>query len=260
VQPVLHAMRAKGIHVVSLHNHMTTEEPHFYFTHYWAIGAVKKLAQDFKTVLDAQAAVQMKSARASEQETRFNFDALPAGSLSSDWHVEGTRQSGPLATWKRIVDTGALSQPNVLSLTKINRISGGTFNLCWNDSVSFKDGTISLRFKANSGKVDQGGGPIWRMKDKDNYYVCRANPLEDNFRLYYVKKGSRHQIATANVAISPGQWHSIMVHQNGSHVECYFNGRKLLETNDTTFTNAGRVGVWTKADAATSFDDIVVTL
>ena len=113
---------------------------------------------------------------------------------------------------------------------------------------------------ARSGRIDQGGGPIWRVKDENNYYICRANLLEDNLRLYYVKDGSRHQLASATVKIEGARWHTILVHHEDDQIACSLNGQSLLKVTDNTFPDAGFIGVWTKADAATAFDDILVTV
>jgi hypothetical protein len=112
--------------------------------------------------------------------------------------------------------------------------------------------------RADSGKVDQGGGLIWRAKDKDNYYICRANPLEDNLRLYYVKDGKRKQIGNADLKIPSGQWHKLEIRHEGSRIVCALNGKSLLEIEDDTFPGEGGAGFWTKADAATSFDKLEI--
>lgn len=184
----------------------------------------------------------------------FNFNDVDVGTVPAGWKVEGTRQQGPLATWEVTSD----ESERVLTLTRPNHDSNGTFNLCWTDTVPFKDGEISLRLRANSGEVDQGGGPIWRARDKDNYYICRANPLENNFRLYHVKDGTRKQLASATVTIPAGEWHTISVRHDGSHIVCALNGAKLLDVTDNTLPEAGGVGFWTKADAAASFDDLKI--
>lgn len=189
----------------------------------------------------------------------FNFDESAPGTPDSHWVFEATAQRGPLATWALRADPSAPSQPNALELVSVNHTSRATFNIGWHDQTQFKDGSIRLLFKANAGRVDQGGGPVWRLQDKDNYYVCRANPLEDNFRLYYVKKGIRREIASANVKIETGKWHSIRIIHNGNHIICEFNGQRLIDHTDDTFPNAGHVGVWTKADAATSFDNLQIS-
>lgn len=117
---------------------------------------------------------------------------------------------------------------------------------------------ISVRVKAVSGKQDQGGGPIWRARGKDDYYIARWNPLEDNFRVYFVKNGRRKQLGSANVDAPPDQWHTIRIVMMGQKIEAYLNGKKLITVEDSSFAEAGMVGLWTKADAATSFDDLSV--
>lgn len=189
---------------------------------------------------------------------RTGFDKEIPGKLPSGWKVESTKQDGPLATWEVTADPSAPSAPSVLALTSSKHGSDSTFNLCWTDRVKFKDGSIELKFKAVAGEVDRGGGPIWRVKDKDNYYICRANPLESNFRVYYVKDGKRKQLASASLEIPSGTWHTIKVEHVGDHIVCSLDGKQLLDVHDSTFTEPGGVGFWTKADAVTSFDDLIV--
>jgi hypothetical protein len=198
------------------------------------------------------------SAAPTAGRTVFAFDQDRVGELPAGWKAEGTNQSGPVATWQIIADATAPSKPDVLSLTKTNHDSGSTFNICWTDRARFEDGRMEIALKPNSGAEDQGGGPIWRVQDKDDYYVCRANPLESNFRLYYVKDGSRTQLATANVPIQSGRWHTIAVEHHGQKIVCFLDGEKLLEATDDHIPGAGGVGVWTKSDAASSFDDITI--
>ncbi|MBI5364895.1 MAG: DUF1080 domain-containing protein [Planctomycetes bacterium] len=189
----------------------------------------------------------------------FAFDEGVLGALPPGWKTEGTQQRGPLATWEVRAEADAPSRPNALTLTKTNHASGGTFNLCWTDRVRFEDGRVEVALRANGGEADQGGGPIWRVLDKDNYYVCRANPLENNVRVYYVVHGSRTELASADATLPSHQWHTIAVEQHGDHIVCFLNGAKLLEATDHHLPRPGGVGVWTKADAATSFDDLEVT-
>lgn len=189
----------------------------------------------------------------------WDFEDAAPGAIPPGWLVEGTQQQGPLATWGVVVDSTAPKGRRVLALTSPNHSSSGTFNLCWTKAASFRDGEIVVRFKANAGEEDQGGGPIWRVRDRDNYYICRANPLENNFRLYSVKDGKRKQLASAEVEVASNQWHEIRVQHIGNHIVCALNGVKLLEVEDATFPEAGSVGLWTKADAATAFDGVEVT-
>lgn len=96
------------------------------------------------------------------------------------------------------------------------------------------------------------------MQDKDNYYIARWNPLEDNFRLYSVRSGDRRQLASANVNVPAATWQTIAIEHQGDRITGFLNGRKMFEVEDNTFAEAGGIGVWTKADAATSFDDLTI--
>jgi hypothetical protein len=189
---------------------------------------------------------------------RRGFDRMTPGVLPEGWRVAGTHQNGALATWSVVADPGASSPPNVLALTAATHGSGTTFNLCWDTASRFQDGTFELALRADGGEEDQGGGPIWRAKDEDNYYVCRANPLESNFRLYVVKDGERTQLASAEAKLVAGSWHTIRVEQAGPRIVCTLDGSVRLEAEDASLPEAGCVGLWTKADARTSFDDLVV--
>lgn len=190
----------------------------------------------------------------------LKFDEVAQGQLPTGWKIDATNPRGKLAEWKVMADEQAPSRPNVLSITRIDDISSGVFNLCWTNAILFQDGTIEVSLRANTGKEDQGGGLSWRVRDAKNYYVARYNPLESNFRLYYVKDGERTQIASARgMAIKAGEWFGLRITHHGARIEGYLNGKKTLEAKDETFKEAGGIGFWTKADAASSFDDLRVS-
>jgi len=193
-----------------------------------------------------------------DKETVFNFDKDATSRLPDGWKAEGTNQKGPVATWQVVEDATAPSKPNVLALTNTNHDSGGTFNLCWTDKVRFRDGSIEVRFKPVSGKEDQGGGLIWRVKDRDNYMIARMNPLEDNFRVYYVKDGSRHQNESAKAKVEAGTWHTMKIEQHADHIVCSFDGKECLNARDDHIQAEGGIGLWTKSDAVSSFDDLTI--
>jgi hypothetical protein len=267
LQPVLKALRSGGINIVAIHNHMEGESPKAVFLHYWGKGNAMELAKGVKAALDSQAH-STKSADAkgiSDSSTRFTFDDAPIGGLPDGWRVGTTKKDGPHATWKVVADEkmtlGSAGGGNqVLSLIAPNHRSSASYNICWTNRLQFQDGVIELKVRANSGKDDQGGGPIWRAIDADNYYIARYNPLENNFRVYSVKDGKRTQLASAeDIAISSGEWFTIRASHVGNSIECWLNGKKLLQAEDATLPGAGGVGVWTKADAATSFDDLAVS-
>ena len=204
------------------------------------------------------AAGQESSVSAKAGDVLWNFDDVPVGKLPAGWRVAATNRLGSLATWQVIEDASAPSGNRVLAMTSPNHTSGGTFNICWTDAVRFLDGEIRVRFKAVRGREDQGGGVMWRVQDSGNYYIARFNPLEDNFRIYYVRNGVRRTLASARVALPAGEWHTLKIVQHGNRFEGYLNGKKFLEGTSSLFMDPGGVGVWTKADAVTSFDDLGV--
>jgi hypothetical protein len=189
----------------------------------------------------------------------LNFDKDKEGALPEGFKGGATKAKEDSGVWKIVADAKASSAPNVLALTEIKDASG--YNLCWNEKLSFKDGTIEAKVRGDKGEIDQGGGLVWRTKDSNNYYVARYNPLEGNFRLYYVKAGERKQLATTKtkLTVPSNQWFTIKIVHDGDKIEAHLNGEKLLEATDASLPDAGGVGFWTKADAATSFDDLVVT-
>jgi len=137
------------------------------------------------------------------------------------------------------------------------------------EKANFKDGELSVRTRAISGHVDQGAGLVWRYLDPNNYYLVRANALENNVVLYKVEKGRRSSIAPKGTAKGtygvkhkvPSQvWNTLRVSFQGQEFAVYFNGEKLFEVEDSTFNEAGKVGLWTKADSVIHFDDFEVTL
>jgi hypothetical protein len=132
-----------------------------------------------------------------------------------------------------------------------------TFNVTLVEGTNSKDLDLSVRLKAVAGKNDQGGGLVWRAKDAKNYYIARYNPLEDNVRVYKVEGGKRTMFENARV---PGdtEWHTLRVTMKGSKITCYLDGKKHLEAEDSTFPEGGRIGLWSKADAQSYFDDLTL--
>lgn len=188
----------------------------------------------------------------------LDFEDSETGTLPAGWTVDATNFRGRPATREVVQDTFDGKATMVLGMTRANDDFGGTFNICWLKSITFLDGEIEVLFKAIKGFEDQGGGIIWRVKDADNYYVARANPLENNFRLYYVKDGARKTLDSKKVNIPSNKWHTMKIVHRGKKMEGYLNGQKLLENEDDVFSSAGGVGVWTKADAVTYFDNFKV--
>jgi hypothetical protein len=111
--------------------------------------------------------------------------------------------------------------------------------------------------KAVAGETDQGGGLVWRARDAKNYYLARYNPLEDNYRLYHVAGGKRTLIKNVDITHSEG-WHTLRVTMTGDQIACYYDGKRYLEAKDATFPGAGKIGLWSKADAQSQFDDLTL--
>jgi len=185
----------------------------------------------------------------------FNYDNAPLGKLPEGWSNQKTGKGG-LGNWEVQADPTAPSKPNVFTQTSKKNF-GYHFNLAVAEETNFSDLEIELQFKALTGEEDQGGGPVWRYRDADNYYICRANPLEGNFRVYKVVNGNRRQMKSASLPIPANQWHSIKVRNIGNHIQCWLNGKLYLDVKDDTF-KSGKVGLWTKADAVTAFDNFIV--
>lgn len=179
--------------------------------------------------------------------------AATAAGIGGPWRPATTGGGMPLATWTRHEDQAAPGGGPVLALAATNHASTSAFNLLLNDAQRFKDGAFTIHFRADAGNEDRGGGPVWRVRDENNYYVCRANPLENNFRVYVVKDGQRHQLSSVDAPMSSGVWHSIEVTHTGENIACVLDGGPRVEATDATFAGEGGVGLWTKADARTSF-------
>jgi len=188
----------------------------------------------------------------------LDFENVSTKKIPEGWKIENTNLKGKLPTWKVIEDQSAPSGKKVLALTDTKKSSGDSFNLCWTKNISVTDGEVEVELKAVKGKEDQGGGVIWRALDKNNYYIARFNPLEDNFRIYCVKDGKRKKLESADVKLPVGKWVKLKIVQHGNTFEGYLNDKKFIEGKDDTFTKPGGVGLWTKADAATLFDKFTV--
>ena len=125
------------------------------------------------------------------------------------------------------------------------------------DGTNAKDVDLTVKVKAVEGVRDQGGGLVWRARDAKNYYLARYNPLEDNYRLYKVVGGKRTLIKNADITHTDG-WHTLRVTMTGDRIACYYDGKKYLEAKDATFPGAGKIGLWSKADAQSQFDDLTL--
>ena len=177
-----------------------------------------------------------------------NFDDAKPGAAPEGWTA--TQTGSGAAKWTIEQDATAPSQPNALKQSGV-----AAYPVCLKSDTRLKDGFVETKFKAVSGKDDQAGGVIWRAKDADNYYIARANALEDNVTIYHTVKGKRTEKKRTDIKVASGQWHTLRVDFSDNHFTVTFDGKKALEWDDKTFTDAGMVGVWTKADSMTLFDD-----
>lgn len=211
----------------------------------------------------AMAAQLVTGAASTTQEV--TFDAQKAGEPPAGFTCALTGSGRPGA-WKVVEDATAPSRPNVLAQMDEDA-TGYRFPVCVLEGVAAKDVDLSVRFKPVRGTKDQAAGLVWRYRDNDNYYVVRANALEGNVVLYKVERGKRTDLKPkgaglfaygkkANVAA--GAWGLLRVTARGHVFEVYLGGDKLLEVEDVTFSGTGKVGLWTKADSVTYFDDLRV--
>lgn len=159
-------------------------------------------------------------------------------------------------TWRVAAEPSSPAAGRVLS--QVARSPGQVFNVTLVAGVSARDVDLLVKMRANAGTIDQGGGLVWRARDAKNYYVARFNPLEDNYRLYTVKDGVRKMLKSARVKLPARQWHTLRVTMQGDHIRCFINGRPLIEAHDRLFVGPGRIGLWTKADAQSDFDELTL--
>jgi hypothetical protein len=178
----------------------------------------------------------------------FNFDADAIGAVPPGW-LAGVTGKGS-HRWTVETDASAPSTPNVLKQS-----GRGDFPWCVRPGTSIADGHVEVRFKPLSGAEDQAGGLVWRWKDGGDYYVARANALEDNVSLYYTQAGRRITIKYVDVPVAGNEWHALQVEFSGTHIRVALDGKTYIETDDDHIAGAGAVGVWTKADSVTAFDD-----
>lgn len=184
-------------------------------------------------------------------DTIINFENDVVGNVPSGFTQTATGKTQAL-NWKITNDNG-----NKVA-AQMAQNEGDYFNLLILDKPGYKRFTMSVKIKAIAGNEDQGGGLVWRYIDNNNYYIARCNPLENNFRFYKVVNGSRKQLKSMDCNIKSGEWFTMSVVMNGNNITCSINGTKMIETSDDTYPNAGKVGLWTKADAQSYFDDLSV--
>jgi len=186
----------------------------------------------------------------------WNFDADRSGVAPSGFSF-GRTGGGAQGNWIVKAEPDAPSSPNVLAQVDTDT-TDYRFPVAVADEPTLKNFRLSVKCKPVSGKVDQACGLVFRYRDANNYYITRANALEDDVRIYRVKGGLRVQFASWKGKVAAAAWHELRVEGQGDHFQVSWDGKKVIDAYDGTFSEAGRVGVWTKADSVTYFDDLSV--
>jgi len=184
----------------------------------------------------------------------WSFDREQPGTLPSEFSV-GTLFDGRAAgEWQVLATERAKSPPHVLAQL-MAKGAEHAYKITLIKGIVASDLNLQVSFLPIQGQADMGGGLIWRAADDRNYYLARANPLEQNIRVYRVEKGIRHLLENFNQTIDVRQWHTLQVTHQGCHVNIFFDGRQVLDLCEKTF-QTGMIGLWTKSDAVTYFDDL----
>ena len=184
----------------------------------------------------------------SAQAQAINFDSDPTGAIPAGWVCGSTGGGAP--RWTVEADAKAASPPNVLKQS-----GSGPFPWCVKQGTSLADGAVEVKFKSLQGREDQAGGVVWRWKDGNNYYVARANALENNVSLYYTEGGLRRTLKYVDSPVAANSWHLLRVEFKGTSIHVLLDGKAVIATEDAHIAGFGAVGVWTKADSVTVFDD-----
>ena len=187
----------------------------------------------------------------------WNFDHETVGSPPAGFSF-GRTGSGRPGRWIMRAAPDAPSGTNVLAQEDPDD-TDNRFPLAVEDTLRFGDASVSVRCKPVSGRVDQACGIVWRYRDENNYYLARANALENNVNFYYVQDGRRGEVEGSRSTVSTGAWHHLRADMRSDHIEVYFDGTKVIDAHDSRYTKPGRVGLWTKADSRTLFDDLTAS-
>jgi hypothetical protein len=187
----------------------------------------------------------------SVSDTTINFENSEPGKIPTGFTASYTGTPQHL-DWKVVKDNGH----NVVA--QLAKNSGNYYNLLVLDKQTYDNFKVSVRIKAIAGEEDQGGGLACRLSDNNNYYIARLNPLENNLRLYKVVDGGRIQLKSVDTGVNTGEWFTMTIEMNGNKIVCSINGEPKISITDDTFKSGGRVGLWSKADAQTWFDDLTI--
>ena len=201
------------------------------------------------------AALPFAPGEAQMAKTDIDIAHLDLGALPGDF-VGGLTGQGPPGQWSVVKDDSA-GPGRAIAQTSPDR-TDYRFPLAIYQEVEAKDVAVTIRFKPVAGRVDQAAGIAIRVASANDYYVVRANALEDNVRFYRVVKGRREQLAGANIKVAPSQWHTLAIRAEGDRFAIAFDGKPLFSATDATFANAGKIALWTKSDSITHFDQLAI--
>ena len=199
--------------------------------------------------------VRAEDAKPTDTKT-WTFDADRVGEVPSGFSF-GRTGSGAPGRWVVQADKDAPSPTNILAQVDADQIDY-RFPVAVANEPILRDMRLSVKCKSVSGEVDQACGLVFRYQDENNYYITRANALEGNIRLYHVVKGARRQFAGWDGPVASGVWHELVAEARGDHFTVYWDGQEVIDAQDKTFLTPGKIGVWTKADSATYFDNLRV--
>ena len=208
--------------------------------------------------LSVMATVITSSAATSETVKVWNFDAELPGRLPADFSIGSLFDGRPAGDWKVLQRTDAPSPPHVLGQVQ-GKGAEHAYKVVLVDGSRSSDLEVEVSLLAVDGKADMGGGLIWRAADDRNYYLTRANPLEQNIRIYKVINGVRHMLNNFDYIIDVRQWHHLRVTMAGCNVRVFFDKKEVFDFCDETL-KSGRIGLWTKSDATTYFDNLILKI
>jgi len=202
--------------------------------------------------------LRMSAAEPIPRDTTWTFDETAPGTLPEAFSVGTLFDGRPAGEWKILITNRAKSASQVLAQVT-SKGADQAYKLVLLDGTAGSNVDVEVSFLAVSGKADLGGGLIWRAKDDRNYYLLRASAVEQNVRLYRVVKGTRHLVKNHNRPIGQSAWHTLRVIQHGCVMQIRYDNEPLFELCEQTF-DQGRIGLWTKSDAVTYFDDLHLRL
>lgn len=187
----------------------------------------------------------------------WTFDDAVVGQVPAGFRLTEAGGTGTPATWAIVADPSAPTQPHAFGITE-SKNTKKTYNLALVEGTRWGDVDLQVMVKAGTGTLNQGGGPIWRVKDASNYYIARWDPLEDNVYLYVVQGGARTALAKLDLELDAEVWHALRVVAEGPRIQLFIDDEPVLAAQDSTLAEPGMIGLWTKSDAATLFDDLSV--